>query len=115
MKTFEEKFTAWVDGQLTGPELAAFERELESHPEALAEKEAAEIVVIEEYMPKSAGDEELRQLVTSTVADLRAQGASLGPKDMGSVMKAVQAKIQAGGLRADGRLVSEMVKAALAG
>ena len=41
MKTFEEKFTAWVDGQLTGPELAAFERELESHPEALAEKEAA--------------------------------------------------------------------------
>jgi uncharacterized protein YqeY len=81
----------------------------------LAEKEAAEIVVIEEYMPKAAGDEELRQLVTSTVADLRAQGARLGPKDMGSVMKAVQAKIQASGLRADGRLVSDMVKGALAG
>jgi len=41
MKTFEEKFTAWVDGRLTAAELAAFERELESHPEALAEKEAA--------------------------------------------------------------------------
>jgi anti-sigma factor RsiW len=41
MKTFEEKFTAWVDGRLTGSELAAFERELEEHPEALAEKEAA--------------------------------------------------------------------------
>ena len=81
----------------------------------LAEKEAAEIVVIEEYMPKAAGDEELRQLVTSTVADLRALGTPLGPKDMGSVMKAVQVKIQASGLRADGRLVSEMVKAALAG
>jgi uncharacterized protein YqeY len=81
----------------------------------LAEKEAAEIVVIEEYMPKAAGDEELRRLVTSTVAELRAQGAALGPRDMGSVMKAVQAKIQATGLRADGRLVSEMVKAALAG
>jgi uncharacterized protein len=81
----------------------------------LADKEAAEIVVIEEYMPKAAGDEELRQLVTSTVADLRAQGAPLGPKDMGSVMKAVQAKIQASGLRADGRVVSEMVKSALAG
>jgi uncharacterized protein YqeY len=81
----------------------------------LAEKEAAEIVVIEEYMPKAAEDEELRQLVTSTVADLRAQGTSLGPKDMGSVMKAVQTKIQASGLRADGRLVSEMVKSALAG
>jgi uncharacterized protein YqeY len=81
----------------------------------LADKEAAEIVVIEEYMPKAAGDEELRQLVTSTVAELRAQGAALGPKDMGSVMKAVQAKIQASGVRADGRLVSEMVKSALAG
>jgi hypothetical protein len=81
----------------------------------LAEKEAAEIVVIEEYMPKAAGDEELHQLVTSTVADLRAQGTPLGPKDIGSVMKAVQAKIQASGMRADGRLVSEMIKAALAG
>jgi uncharacterized protein YqeY len=81
----------------------------------LAEKEAAEITVIEEYMPKAAGDEELRQLVTSTLAELRAQGAQLGAKDMGTVMKAVQSKIQASGLRADGRLVSEMVKAALAG
>jgi hypothetical protein len=81
----------------------------------LAEKEAAEIVVIEEYMPKAAGDEELRQLVSSTLADLRAQGAQLGAKDMGTVMKAVQTKIQATGLRADGRVVSEMVKAALAG
>ena len=46
----------------------------------LAEKEAAEITVIEEYMPKAAGEEELRQLVTSTLADLRAQGAQLGPR-----------------------------------
>ena len=80
----------------------------------LAEKEAAEIVVIEEYMPKVAGDDELRQLVTSTVAELRSQGTPLGPKDMGTVMKAVQARIQSTGLRADGRLVSEMVKATLA-
>jgi hypothetical protein len=41
MKTFEEKFTAWVDGRLIGAELAAFERELEAHPEALADKDAA--------------------------------------------------------------------------
>jgi uncharacterized protein len=80
----------------------------------LAEKEAAEITVIEEYMPKAAGDEELRQLVASTLAELRAQGAQLGAKDMGTVMKAVQVRIKADGLRADGRVVSEMVKAALA-
>jgi uncharacterized protein YqeY len=81
----------------------------------LAAKEAAEITLIEEYMPKAAGDEELRRLVTSTLAELRANGAQLGPKDMGTVMKAVQSRIQACGLRADGRVVSEMVKAALAG
>ena len=80
----------------------------------LAEKEAAEIVVIEEYMPKAAGDDELRQLVTSTLAGLRSQGTQLGPKDMGTVMKAVQARIQSTGLRADGRVVSDLVKTALA-
>ncbi len=79
----------------------------------LAAKEAAEIVVIEEYMPKAAGEAEVRQLVTETIAELRAQGTVLGPKEMGVAMKAVQAKIQASGLRADGRQVSEMVKAAL--
>jgi uncharacterized protein YqeY len=81
----------------------------------LAVKEAAEITVIEEYMPKAAGDEELRQVVSSTLAELRAQGPQLGSKDMGVVMKAVQVRIQASGLRADGRVVSELVKAALAG
>jgi uncharacterized protein len=80
----------------------------------LAEKEAAEIVVIEEYMPKAAGDDELRQLVTLTLAELRSQGTQLGPKDMGTVMKAVQARIQSTGLRADGRVVSDIVKSALA-
>src|ERR1700684_631832 len=63
----------------------------------LAEKEAAEITVIEEYMPKAAGDDELRQLVTSTLAELRAQAGQLGPKDVGTMMKAVQGKIQASG------------------
>ena len=41
MKTFEERFTAWVDGQLTGEALAAFEKELAAHPEATADRDAA--------------------------------------------------------------------------
>ena len=41
-------------------------------------------------------------------------GTDLGPKDLGPAMKAVQARIQAAGLRADGRQVSEIVKAELA-
>jgi anti-sigma factor RsiW len=40
MKTFEEKYTAWIDGKLSGAELAAFERELEGYPEAQADRES---------------------------------------------------------------------------
>jgi len=38
MKPFEERFTAWVDGQLSGAELADFEKELAQHPDAAAQK-----------------------------------------------------------------------------
>ncbi len=38
MKPFEEQFTAWVDGKLSGPELASFERELKQHPEAATDR-----------------------------------------------------------------------------
>ena len=76
----------------------------------LAAKEQAEITLIEGYMPKAASEEDIRKLVDEALA-----GQTLGPKDMGAAMKAVQAKIQASGLRADGRQVSEIVKAKLAG
>jgi uncharacterized protein YqeY len=82
----------------------------------LAAKEAAEIVVIEEFLPKALDEAGLRALVAEAVAQ---HGATSGhtptPKDMGPVIKAVQAKLQAGGLRAEGRVVSELVKQALAG
>jgi len=80
----------------------------------LAAKEAAEIVLIEGYMPKAAGEAEILKLVEQTLAELACSGDDLGPKDMGVAMKAVQARIQAKGLRADGRQVSEIVKAKLA-
>ncbi len=41
MKPFEEQFTAWVDGKLTGAELAEFEKQLAEPPEAPAEQDAA--------------------------------------------------------------------------
>jgi anti-sigma factor RsiW len=41
MKPFEEQFTAWVDGQLSGDDLADFEKELAQHPDAAEEKAAA--------------------------------------------------------------------------
>ena len=79
----------------------------------LAAKEASEIELIETYMPKAAGEDEIRKIVEETIAELAVSGDDLGPKDMGMAMKAVQARIQAKGLRADGRQVSELVKARL--
>jgi uncharacterized protein len=79
----------------------------------LAAKEASEIELIETYMPKAAGEEEIRKIVEETIAELAVSGDDLGPKDMGMAMKAVQARIQAKGLRADGRQVSDLVKARL--
>ena len=82
----------------------------------LAAKEAAEIVVIEEFLPKALDDEGLRALVLEIVNEhASATGQKPTPKDMGPVIKAVQARLQASGLRAEGRVVSEAVKAALAG
>ena len=78
------------------------------------QKTAYEITVIEGYMPKAASEDEIRDLVEQTIADLAVSGDDLGPKDMGMAMKAVQASIRQKGLRADGRLVSEIVKARLA-
>ena len=82
----------------------------------LAAAEAAEIVVIEEFLPKALDEAALGVLVDEAVAEVSAAlGKAPTPKEMGQVMKAVQAKLQAKSLRAEGRVVSEMVKKALAG
>jgi uncharacterized protein len=82
----------------------------------LAAKEAAEIVVIEEFLPKALDQAGLKPLVDEAVAEYAALNSRAAtPKDMGPVIKAVQAKIQSRGLRAEGRVVSEQVKQALAG
>ncbi len=82
----------------------------------LAAREAAEIVVIEEFLPKVLDDAALGSLVAETVAELAAAaGKALTAKEMGLVIKAVQAKLQAAGLRAEGRVVSERVKREMAG
>ncbi len=84
--------------------------------EDLAAIEAAEIVVIEEFLPKALDEAGLAALVTGAVGEVEATlGKKPTPKEMGLVMKAVQARLQAGGLRAEGRTVSELVKKQLAG
>jgi hypothetical protein len=75
----------------------------------LAEKEAAEVALIETYMPKAAGEDEIVAIVRATIAEMSAPTM----KDMGAVMKNVMAKFA--GTRVDGKLVSETVKKELAG
>ena len=73
----------------------------------LVDKEKAEIDVIETYLPQAASQEEIEQAVAAAIAET---GAS-SMKDMGKVMKATQAALA--GKNADGRTISELVKARL--
>jgi uncharacterized protein YqeY len=73
----------------------------------LADKEAAEIAVIEVYLPQAASAGDISAAVDAAVAET---GAS-SMKDMGTVMKAAQAKLQ--GKSVDGRALSEAVKGKL--
>ena len=77
----------------------------------MADKEAAEITLIETYLPKAAGEAEIAAGVKAVVAEM----GSPTMKDMGSVMKNAMARFAAQGMRVDGKIVSEAVKKELAG
>ena len=72
----------------------------------LVDKEAAEVAVLEVYLPQQMAREEIEKIVRDVIAQTGAQGA----KDMGKVMKAL-VPLLAG--RADNKLVSELVKSSL--
>jgi uncharacterized protein YqeY len=72
----------------------------------LVDKETAEVAVLETYLPQQLAREELEVMVRDAISQTGAQGA----RDMGKVMKALIPMV---GGRADGKLVSELVKNAL--
>ena len=74
----------------------------------LVDKEQAELAIIETYLPQAASQEDIDQAVAQAIAET---GAS-SMKDMGAVMKAAMAKLA--GKNADGKAVSDTVKAKLA-
>ena len=73
----------------------------------LVDKEAAEIAVIETYLPQAASVDEIEQAVVAAIAETGATSM----KDMGKVMKAAQEALS--GKNADGKTISEIVKAKL--
>lgn len=74
----------------------------------LAEKEEQELAVLLEFLPQQLDEAGIKAIIAETIAEVGATSA----KDMGKVMKVLTPKTTG---RADGRLVSELVKAALAG
>ncbi|HEY1802392.1 MAG TPA: GatB/YqeY domain-containing protein [Terriglobales bacterium] len=77
----------------------------------MADKEAEEITIIEAYLPKAASEDEVVAGVRVVIAEM----GSPTMKDMGKVMKDVMARFAGGGIRVDGKLVSDVVKRELAG
>jgi uncharacterized protein len=77
----------------------------------MAEKEAAEISIIESYLPQAASEEEIGAGVKAVIAEM----GSPTMKDMGAIMKSAMARFAAQGMRVDGKVVSEAVKKELAG
>ena len=73
-----------------------------------AANEKAEGVIIAEYLPAQLSEAELKDLIAGAIAETGATG----PQQMGLVMKSIQPKIAG---RADGGIVSSLVKAALSG
>lgn len=69
----------------------------------LAEKEAAELRILQEYLPKALSPEELAEIIETTVTELQAAT----PKDMGRVISAVMGSYKG---RVDGKALSEAVK-----
>jgi|SRR5579872_3310209 len=76
----------------------------------MADKEAAEITLIEAYLPQAAGEEQIIAGVKAVIAEM----GSPTMKDMGSVMKNVMARFAGAGVRVDGKVVSDAVKRELA-
>ena len=69
----------------------------------LADKEKAELVIIQEYLPQQLSKDEVTAFIKEAINETGAAGA----KDMGKVMKALMPKVKG---KADGKLVNELVK-----
>ncbi|HKU10027.1 MAG TPA: GatB/YqeY domain-containing protein [Sinomonas sp.] len=75
-----------------------------------ADRELAEAMVIEAYLPKALSREEVEAIVDNVIAGLREAGLELTMRQMGQVMKPVTAEIAG---RFDGKTVSDIVRAKL--
>ncbi|MGE5302490.1 MAG: GatB/YqeY domain-containing protein [Alphaproteobacteria bacterium] len=76
--------------------------------EELAQKEEAELAILQQYLPQALSEEELRGLIQQSIGEVGAKGIG----DLGKVMKQVMAKVSG---RSDGKRVNELAKELLSG
>ncbi len=107
MKPLDEAAELGVLNSLVKQRREAAELFRKGNRPELAEKEEAELRLIESYLPAAPSEEELEAAVAAAIAETGATSM----KQMGAVMKAAQARLA--GKRVDGRLLSEKVKARL--
>ena len=111
MAPLDEKESQAVLATLIKQRKESVEQFTKGGRQEMADKEAAEIVVIESYLPKAAGEAEIVAGVQAVIAEM----GSPTMKDMGAVMKSAMARFSGAGMRVEGKMVSEVVKRELAG
>src|SRR5580704_8301317 len=111
MAPLDEKESQAVLATLVKQRKESVEQFTKGGRQEMADKEAAEIVLIESYLPKAAGEAEVVAGVKAAIAEM----GSPTMKEMGTVMKNVMARFSGAGMRVDGKMVSEAVKRELAG
>ena len=107
MKPLDEKTELQIMNMLIKQRREAAEMFRKGGRAELADKEEAELRLIESYMPATAGEEEIAAAIDAALAETGVTSA----KQMGLVMKAVQAKLA--GKRLDGKALSDQVRARL--
>jgi hypothetical protein len=106
MSPLDDKESQQVLSTLIKQRKDSVEQFLKGGRQEMADKEAAEIKLIETYLPKAAGEEEVLAGVRAVIAEM----GSPTIKDMGTVMKNVMARFAGAGMRVDGKVVSDAVK-----
>jgi uncharacterized protein len=111
MAELDEKESQAVLATLIKQRKESVEQFTKGGRQEMADKEAAEIVLIETYLPNAADETEVAAGIKAVIAEM----GSPTMKEMGTVMKNTMARFSGAGMRVDGKLVSEIVKKELAG
>jgi uncharacterized protein YqeY len=106
MSPLDDKESQQVLSTLIKQRKESVEQFMKGGRKEMADKEAAEIALIETYLPQAATEEQIIAGVRAVISEMN----SPTMKDMGSVMKNVMARFSSAGIRVDGKQVSDAVK-----